>query len=168
MDPLNDYIAWMRALVNIQSPHYAIFFEVAFDLDFRYDENSVPGDKNRAMDGLLLRNRFESETSIRLPDLGECSVLEFLAALAVRMGEATYNGLEPDMTSEHFSNFLNALDISELSERDSVIRKLTNLIDRNYDRWGSGGGLFPLRKTAKDQRKLEIWYQMQAYLNEKM
>ena len=37
--------------------------------------------------------------------------------------------------------------------------------DRLYNADGSGG-LFPLRQASKDQRAVEIWYQMQAWLLE--
>ena len=36
---------------------------------------------------------------------------------------------------------------------------------RMFSRDGSGG-LFPLRRFDRDQRSVEIWYQMQAWLME--
>jgi hypothetical protein len=39
------------------------------------------------------------------------------------------------------------------------------LIWRTYDPDGSGG-FFPLLHSKKDQRQIEIWYQMHAYVRE--
>lgn len=46
-----------------------------------------------------------------------------------------------------------------------VYQILDDIVDRRYNRNGFGG-LFPLRKPKKDQRKVELWYQMCAYLVE--
>lgn len=48
-------------------------------------------------------------------------------------------------------------------EAEDIIKKLN---DRKYNRDGSGG-MFPIQGECKDQRKVEIWYQMQTYINEK-
>ncbi|MGE5418510.1 MAG: hypothetical protein ACM3N1_00240, partial [Accumulibacter sp.] len=42
---------------------------------------------------------------------------------------------------------------------------LGTVLGRTYKRNGEGG-LFPIKKTIKDQKKIEIWYQMCEYLNE--
>jgi hypothetical protein len=42
---------------------------------------------------------------------------------------------------------------------------LEALIWRTYERDGKGG-FFPLKHTEEDQTKVEIWYQMNAYVNE--
>jgi hypothetical protein len=42
---------------------------------------------------------------------------------------------------------------------------LDNVINRTYRRNGKGG-LFPLRHCKKDQRRVELWYQMSSYLVE--
>ena len=42
---------------------------------------------------------------------------------------------------------------------------LNKIIDRGYSRRGVGG-LFPLKYSKNDQRKVELWYQMHSYLIE--
>jgi hypothetical protein len=37
------------------------------------------------------------------------------------------------------------------------------VIWRTYDRRGHGG-LFPLQRSNRDQRRVEIWYQLSEYL----
>jgi hypothetical protein len=39
------------------------------------------------------------------------------------------------------------------------------LLQRTYTNKGVGG-LFPLKRSKNDQRKVEIWYQLQEYLAE--
>ena len=43
---------------------------------------------------------------------------------------------------------------------------LDRVIWRTY-RWDGHGGLFPLNEPEKDQREVEIWYQLSAYLLER-
>lgn len=43
---------------------------------------------------------------------------------------------------------------------------LDQVITRNYEPNGQGG-LFPLNNTERDQRTVEIWYQIQEYLLER-
>jgi hypothetical protein len=49
---------------------------------------------------------------------------------------------------------------------EDVDEALSALIYRTYDRDGTGG-LFPLTHPEEDQRKVEIWYQLNAYLLER-
>ena len=42
---------------------------------------------------------------------------------------------------------------------------LDGFINRQYEANGEGG-LFPLKGVCEDQREVEIWYQMNAYLYE--
>jgi hypothetical protein len=46
-----------------------------------------------------------------------------------------------------------------------VDKILNRILDRTYKRDGIGG-LFPLKHPKKDQRRVELWYQMNAYLVE--
>jgi hypothetical protein len=39
---------------------------------------------------------------------------------------------------------------------------------REYDSDGGNGGLFPLNEPNEDQRDVEVWYQMMAYLQERV
>ena len=49
--------------------------------------------------------------------------------------------------------------------RDIVADAMAAIIWRTYDSNGYGG-LFPLRNPREDQRKVELWYQLNAYLLE--
>jgi hypothetical protein len=140
-------------------------------------EYHIPYDDNRAEDGLKLRERFELESSLKLPDLGECRMLEFLIALAIRLNEAVYDCDNPDQVRYWFWQLLTNLQIEAYSDDwpfgfDTVgfyiEQVFTRLNERLYASNGGAGGLFPLEEPMADQRHVEVWYQMMAYLGENM
>lgn len=55
-------------------------------------------------------------------------------------------------------------DHTPIPER-AVDELLNGVIWRTYKRNGAGG-LFPLKRASEDQRNVEIWYQLCAYLLE--
>lgn len=67
----------------------------------------------------------------------------------------------------HFLEILELADFNDSSEIpiDLVEDILNTVVWRTYEPNGSGG-LFPLRYAHQDQRKVELWYQMNAYLIE--
>lgn len=137
-------------------------------------DDSVPNDDNRARDGLELRDEFisslkeiEVEDYTQLQSLGGCSLLEMLIALARRADYIVEYGQE-----RWFKIFLENLDLWKYADSDWTprsgmkVRKILNDFNhRQYTRSGRGG-VFPLRKPKKDQRALELWYQMSAYMTE--
>jgi len=156
---------------NSLSSSFNLLFSVAWASNYEY---FLPNDDNRAADGIRLRERFESETSIGLPFLNHCRMLEFLIALAIRLNEATYDHTNPDQVGHWFwvlienvgiENNGEGYDISYTYEIERVFDRINR---REYNRDGSGGGLFPIAHTNKDQRDIEIWYQMMNYLRENL
>lgn len=137
---------------------------------------SVPNDHNRAGDGLHLRQVFAdnmlSEEDCPCLD-GECTILEMLVALAIRIEDILHIPNREDKTYIWFWEMIGNLELYQFKDTDTrKIEKiisndmiLDNLIERNYHPNGRGG-LFPLRFPRHDQRKVELWYQMQAYLEE--
>lgn len=98
-------------------------------------------------------------------DLG-ASFLEFLVALCRRLE------FETDMdASSWFMELLENLDLKQFNDRvhlnqayvESVLERVNW---RTYSPNG-GGGLFPLDNPSRDQRKVEIWYQLSAYILER-
>lgn len=131
----------------------------------------VANDDNRVEDGRQLRLEFLDEQGDDGADpewmsLG-CSMLEMMIALGRR---AAY---ESDKTPvDWFGIFLNNLELDQFNDAnyddrtdDVVDDILERVIYRNYEFSGLGG-LFPLQYPEKDQRKVELWYQMSAYLLE--
>ena len=144
--------------------------ETLHNIEFIY---YVPNDDNRAEEGLALRERIFEEYGLNDQYAwGPCSVLEMMIALSERM-EALLSNPQLDIPTlfwEMMSNLNLRIDTlgmhRDQNQRNSIIEEaISNLINRTYNRNGFGG-LFPLYNSKKDQRKIEIWYQMHAYLME--
>jgi hypothetical protein len=132
----------------------------------------IPNDDNRILDGLELRNEFLSEIHYRIGEEDEewasagCSVLELLIGLSHRLSDL--DGGEPRIW---FWQMIKNLGLDQFDDQipydwEDVDEALSALIYRTYDRDGTGG-LFPLTHPEEDQRKVEIWYQLNAYLLER-
>jgi hypothetical protein len=178
-EPLNitdSYFHWLYDNVfkvyDGKSPlSYAILCYTLHQTKF---DDSCPNDDNRARDGLELRDEFisslkeiEVEDYTELQSLGGCSIFEMLIALARRCDYIVEYG-----QAAWFKIFLENLDLWKYNDADITPRssvKVSEIINkfnhRQYTRNGRGG-VFPLRRAKKDQRALELWYQMSAYMTE--
>ena len=130
----------------------------------------IPNDDNRAEDGRDLRYEFIEDQGLNYVDpdwlhLG-CSMLEMLVALSRRLFFEAEE--KPRWWFWHLienlglSGYTDAVDIPTNKVNDVLDR----VIWRTYSRSGNGG-LFPLKKPSRDQRDVEIWYQLSAYLLER-
>jgi hypothetical protein len=127
----------------------------------------VPNDDNRAEEGRGLRDKFMNDTKyklIRHSYFKPCSVLEMMIALSERMAFQLFNPMkEPDPDrSGCFWEIVDNLKLKPNQSNAAIIHKLNR---REYMESGLGG-MFPLENYREDQRAIEIWYQMMAYLNE--
>lgn len=126
----------------------------------------VPNDDNRVEDGLELRCEYLNGP---LESEHYCTFLEMLIALSRRVA---FESMDDD-PMEWFWHLVANLGLRELNDEALTDRDLTLhvrntldiVVDRRYDKDGHGG-LFPLDKPEKDQRKVELWYQMSSYLLE--
>lgn len=131
----------------------------------------IPNDDNRIEDGRDFRYEFFEIYDIDDEDewlgLG-CSVLELLLGLSRRLA------FEAEHDAKYwFWVLLSNLGISDYNDEsyseNSAEGKIGNAVDaviwRTYDYRGRGG-LFPLHHTDEDQRDVELWYQLGAYVIE--
>lgn len=173
-EPLDDrYFAWLYGQVgNVKtralSRTYWSLLRQLFKKEFVW---FVPNDDNRVEDGRDLREEFLDEFDIGDVDPGwlnlGCSMLELLVALSRRLAFET--------DGNHrvwFWHLIEQLDLEQYNDRvydlhaERVIDQTCDrVIWRRYKRNGEGG-LFPLRRARQDQRQVELWYQMSAYLLE--
>lgn len=169
-EPLDEsYLKWLYSQVanprarNPQRTYWKLL-RTLFTTEFVW---LVPNDDNRVEDGRFLREEFLSELDIsNAPEdwlsLG-CSFLEMAVGLSRRLC------FEAERTSEWwFWKLMENLglhdctDATDISETE-IDHRLSTVVWRTYNRNGQGG-LFPLQRSRQDQRKVEIWYQMQTYL----
>ena len=167
------YFQWLYsqfANPNARTPrrsHWSLA-KLLYSIPFRW---SIRNDDNREADGQELRFEYldvAGETDYDFVWMSmECSILEMLIALSRRASDDT--DMKP---SEWFWIFLDNLDISGWNDyrydeeaKDEIEHIVNRLISRTYDSDGRGG-LFPLRHPQMDQRRVELWYQLSAYLLE--
>lgn len=170
------YFEWMYRLVvddRYSNKSYRRLFYKLHDTEFAY---TIPMDGNRAEDGIELRYRFGREQGYRdavianCLDIRPCSILEMMIALAIRCEEHIME--DPDIgnrTGQWFWSMLVSLGLGSMSDvRFDPVRVdeiLDRFMDHDYAPDGKGG-LFTIRNPRFDMRSMEIWYQMNCYLNE--
>ena len=130
----------------------------------------VPNDDNRAEDGRNLRLEFlDSQRSSYVDSdwmrLG-CSMLELLIGISRRLSFETERN-----SREWFWELIENLELDEYNDNspipsEDIDEVLDRVIWRIYKPDGFGG-LFPLKRTGADQRRIELWYQMSEYVLEK-
>lgn len=126
-------------------------------------------DLNRIDDGVELRYRFGRDLGYQDPviaasiDIYRCSMLEVIAALALKAGEQIFgNPYEKEGARWIFGKML---ENSGMLDPDADIFDICDgIIDRAYSPDGKGG-LFYIPKCPKDLRKVELWHQMMLYLD---
>lgn len=167
------YFDWLCGLTaqldEPEAPHPFRKLGVAlYSTSFRW---FVRNDGNRAEDGKELREEFLSALRIRRADEEwlerECNLFEMFVALSRRAADASYGAAD-----EWFWVFIENLELARYTDDvynreigEEVKDTLQRLTNREYESNGVGG-LFPLREAHQDQRRVEIWYQMHAYLLE--
>lgn len=169
------YFIWLRGVVfeNSHWRNYRRLLRKLFDTEFVF---SIAEDGNRADDGVELRYRFCREKGVPQAaaaaelDDRPCSVLEMMAALAIRceghiMSDPEYG----NRTDVWFFAMIRSLGLSEMTDElfdeDRVEAALTRMMDRAY-RPNGRGGLFTVQNPKRDLRSVEIWMQMCWYLDE--
>lgn len=173
------YFFWLRDIVlpdiHVGESQYDKLLHLLHGYIFEWD---VPNDDNRAMDGIQLRETFTDEYSY-IPEWadaleGPCTMLELIIGLAIRWEDTlTDPQIEEDRTADWFWEMIRNTgldsctnDVYTGTDDDLYIESIVDRInDRTYAKSGKGG-LFPLRAWKKDQRKVELWYQLSGYLNE--
>lgn len=172
---IEEYFTWLCELVDMDLPNKSYRF-LAQDLYLREFKWTVPNDDNRAFEGRNLREQFCDELGIEYVYEyfnSECSMLELIIALAYRCESIMVDQKCNIPMKDWFWKLLRNARLDECSNEyffnigvtDYVEQRLDAIINRTYRRNGEGG-LFPLKRPKKDQRKVELWYQMSAYLVE--
>lgn len=171
--PLDEeYFTWLCSRVaslnqrNRSKTHWSLLKQL-YTVEFLW---FVPNDDNRVEDGRELRYEFldthgldHDQNWLSL----NCSVLELLVALARRLS------FEASGTArEWFWHLLHNLELDQYTDAspgdpDDINDVLDGLIFRTYH-FDGRGGLFPLVEPMQDQRKVEIWYQLNAYVSERL
>lgn len=152
---------------------YSLLLSVLFDIPF---ESFNPMDNNRISDAFNMRmeyldSEFGEKCDYFVVKDRYISVLEVLIALGKRLFWDIMCDpmLENDDSHLYFWEFLRNLDVEKYSNDNfkelNIRDKVKKWVCRDFKKDGSGS-IFPLKKAKTDQRKEEIWNQMQCYLME--
>lgn len=167
-DIKDEYFEWLCGIVCDTNKRFM------FDTLLRYLHNTefvyiIRNDGNRAADGINLRRRFAYDYECDLYIDEPCSILEMMVGLSVRYEEDTMDdprignrtgqwfwGMIVNLGLGHMTNdMFNEYDAADIVDR---------FLNRNYDPDGRGG-LFTVRNCDRDMRDVEIWVQMNYYMD---
>lgn len=169
------YFQWICKAVCGRDSHKRLYYKQLLrrlhETPFHY---TIGMDGNRAADGVNLRYRFGSEKHYDYAmiatylDDRECSVLEMMAALAIRCEEHIMEDYDlGNRTSKWFWTMIESLGLMPMSDEqfdeNYFSACMERFMNREFDRDGRGG-LFTVPNCRRDMRTTEIWYQMAAYL----
>lgn len=164
------YYNWIcsKVATREQKRLYKKLLDKLYNTEFTY---IIMMDENRAWDGQDLRKHYARHHDGNTPSFLEpCSILEMMIALAERC-ECTIwcrNGDEPD-PGINFWEMIESLGLDNMTDDNYVeeyVDEILNVfVTRTYEPDGRGS-LYTIQNPTKDMRKVEIWYQMHAHLNE--
>lgn len=158
----SDYYIWLRNLVGNRRG-YSKLIKHLDSMPFTW---ILVLDENRAAGGINLRGRFAYETSTNEEDVrvGPCTVLEMLIGVADHMVDQLTCDIET-----WFWVLIENLTLDQFTDDNYDSRGVEYIVNtwlhRKYCKNGAGS-IFPLQHYAGDCRNLEIWSQMNAWINE--
>lgn len=170
----DKYFDFLCEIVG-EKDNYSYLLRQLFKTEFY---SIVPNDDNREIDGEQLRLLFineEGQQALSFLPTTSCSLLEMLIALSMRLEFESVQSYWEKKPNEWFWILIDNLELTIFNNetynkfpfecRRGVNDICFKLLQRKYKSNGKGG-LFPLKKQKQDQRKVEIWYQMSAYILE--
>lgn len=151
---------------------YHKIFECLHEMEYTY---VLDRDKNRESDGLGLRKDFINDRHVKFYDEfinRRCSVMEMMVALAIRVDSHI---LCDPMSGEEtpykfFMEMIENLRLNQFSgsrfDDHGIHIYINKWLNRDFCKNGDGSP-FPVIHDKRDQRELEIWDQVNSYINEK-
>ena len=166
---MEGYFEWLLDTVDCP-PHYSRLMRKLHSREFFW---RLPLDANRASDGISFRGRYIEEMNPQATEevfMHPCSVLEMMVALACRIeNDIMFDPALGNRSGMWFWIMIENLGLDGMDDdhfdNENVDHIINVFMQRTYFNNGNGG-LFPLKRPKENQRKIEIWYQMSAFLEE--
>lgn len=162
----DEYFIWLLNKIGAEKSYMSLCGQL-YKIKFTW---FVPNDDNRIQDGFDLRDEYLDEFDAELETdmlFSDCSVLELIIGVCNRISYESNLSVD-----DAFWELITNLKLEKYADNyynenayRQINKKIKTFIDRTYSSNGEGG-LFPLKFNNEDQRKVEIWYQMSAYLIE--
>lgn len=167
MDHWKNEAMWICKEIEFS---YERHWDLIINLQDRWFEHTIDMDRNRQEDGFMLRRQYcQDKGMVSIAIFGRteyCTILEMLAALAIRMDDEYGDAKDPKPGSI-FEEMLDNLGLFEAEDETELDYILSNWMDRHFAPDGRGS-IFPIQNPRRDQRKIQIWDQMQEYIREKV
>lgn len=165
------YFEWLVERIDDgRAKHYKMLLHELFHTIFTY---SVSRDRNRAADGTDMRyiyaNRIGADPEFWREFLPvDCTMLEMMVALAINWDESYMFDVDRGPRApEWFWVMVENTGLDSFSDRNfdknAVSIILERVINRRYGADGRGG-LFVTKNRKIDMRELEIWYQLNYFM----
>ena len=181
--PLEDaYFTWLCSHVEpirLDSPavRHVKLFHILHATPF---VDLIPNDENRAADGIDLRVVFLEDDDVYSASADwmslECSMLEMFIALCNRAYFETDHSADPGGVRGWFWIIMTNLGLAKFTDEEfavlgddtaaEAVRHILHIMNHRLYSSSGYGGAFPLLKPRRDLRKIELWYQLAAYLIE--
>ena len=187
-----EYYLWLIDSIDplgTARDYYQPVLEELYLRDFEWG-NRFQDDSNRASDGLVLREIFANGRGMPLSEIGidwkPCSCLEMMIGIARRIefeilampGEEDIPkwfwrfienlglvGFREKCGRGAVGNSVNGVGNGGVSEYEFIDNRINDWLNRKYSKDGTGG-IFVVRDSYFDMRRMPIWKQMSAVLNE--
>lgn len=158
------YFEWLIDLVNADD--ILRLCTIMDRLDYTW---IIPLDENRMDDAFELRDIYMDETGRdHNRNFTSCSLFEMVCGMAYRCDrDVMYDADIGKRYSLWFHLFIENLIPDPYASEEEIVDICVKFMNREYNRDGSGvGGMFPVRRDRRDQRKVHLWLQMNIWLCE--
>lgn len=159
-----DYLG-SQLIANKALEDHRDLFEIMHAMEF-IPMFHVGNDDNREQDGLDVRVQWMMERDASGLQ-GPVSFLEMLVGLTRRA-----TALDDELSAKEWGQLIiknmgleQMWDPLSERKRKKCIDTIESIVWRTFERDGTGG-MFPLQRAEYDQRRVEIWHQLNAYIIE--
>lgn len=168
----DQYIRWLADKVCDEEHRYEEYSMLFYALHNQIFVWRNPSDEDREKDGIDLRREYaeqqKTDICFMLITFGPCTTLEMMVALAQRT-EIEITVVKEIEPARWFWAMISNLGLlgqtDDMFDPDEVSETLMCLLTKDYDVDGTGG-LFRLVNYGGDVRRLNIWQQMNLYVEE--
>jgi hypothetical protein len=164
------YVRWLENALTCEGTRQdRSYFELTYVMFETPFIPKVEMDDNRVADAWELRYEFADSHGMHRQELirlAPCSFIEVLLGLSRRMAFVA-GGTAPSWAWQLLVNLgLDRMwDHLSRPKTQTVHHILATVINRTYEPNGVGG-FFPLAWPDRDQRPIELWYQLNSYVEE--
>lgn len=173
---VDDYVYYLYKIIQNGGENHRKLCVELFKNRFFITRSAPKRDIDREKDGLELRKEWPNDSLDGEFHIIPCTMLEMIIGISKRMSEQLMDEDGEDKTAQYFWEIMENLGLTCMDDDNfgwetGLAQKKTAktceiLCKRQYNPDGTGGGMFPMPGVfGINQKKMEIWYQMQEYIN---